>query len=464
MNKTAMALSAALLLYGCNSENTVSYKDYYNSTVKELSSVEYCGRNNYNNGDIKAAKFIIGQLQSFGIAPMINQLETDSTAHPHYKSEIKPGSRGRWESEDSTYIPYLQNFTFPLNVMRGEMNISLDGKTLTPTVDYIVKEFSPTCKGEFTVATLDTAYYQTPELFVGKLNSGEYKKSFVVLDWKLFLQKKLYDTPFDVYQKCIAPLCNVGGLILKQQEQFPYFKARSYYSSKIPVIMVNESFPNDAKEIAVNIESEMISNHDAHNIVAYLPGKSGSETCITFIAHYDHLGLMGKENLFPGANDNASGVAMLLALAKYYSANLPDNNIQFIFLDAEESNLLGAFYYAENPYEPLSKIKYLVNFDMIGDNGDELICEISNEGALGLDLLKTLNSRYGNPFKDVHCNELSDNSDHYAFALKHVPALYLTVEGDMYQYYHTPRDTYEHASDANFNRLFDLIRQFVDNI
>lgn len=388
MNMATMAIASALLLFGCSNRDTVSYKDYYNGTVKELSSPEYCGRNNYNNGDIKAAKYIIDQLKSFGIAPMINQLGTDSTAHPHYKSEIRPGGLGRWESEDSTYQAYLQNFTFPLNIMRGEMNVSLDGRTLTPTVDYIVKEFSPTCKGEFAVTALDTAYYQTPELFVGKLNSGEYKNSFVVLDWKLFLQKELYDTPFDVYQKCIAPLSNVGGLILKQQEQFPYFKARSYYNSKVPVIMVNESFPNDANKITVSIESEMINNHDAHNIVAYLPGKYDSETCITFIAHYDHLGLMGKENLFPGANDNASGVAMLLALAKYYSTNLPDNNIQFIFLDAEESNLLGAFYYAENPYEQLSKIKYLVNFDMIGDNGDELICEISSEGALGLDLLK----------------------------------------------------------------------------
>ena len=165
MNMTTMAIASALLLFGCSNRDTVSYKDYYNGTVKELSSPEYCGRNNYNNGDIKAAKYIIDQLKSFGIAPMINQLGTDSTAHPHYKSEIRPGGLGRWESEDSTYQAYLQNFTFPLNIMRGEMNVSLDGRTLTPTVDYIVKEFSPTCKGEFAVTALDTAYYQTPELF-----------------------------------------------------------------------------------------------------------------------------------------------------------------------------------------------------------------------------------------------------------------------------------------------------------
>lgn len=459
-----MALSATLLLYGCNSKYKVSYKEYYNSTVKELSSVEYCGRNNYNNGDIKAAKFIIGQLQSFGIAPMYRQSDTETVARPSFKSEVHPGGWGRWEEQDSTYRPYLQNFCFPLNVMRGQMSVSIDGKQLTPTVDYIVKEFSPTCKGEFAIATLDSAYYQNPELFVGKLNSGEFKNSFVILDWKLFLQKELYDTPFDVYQKCIAPLCNVGGLILKQQEQFPYFKARSYYNSNMPVLMVNENFPANAQRIAVDIESRMIENHDAHNIIAYLPGKSDSETCITFAAHYDHLGLMGKENLFPGANDNSSGVAMLLALAKYYSANTPNNNIQFMFLDAEETNLLGAFYYTENPYEPLSRIKYWIEPDMIGDNGDELICEISDEGALGLNLLRSLNSKMENPFNEIRCNELTDNSDHYAFAIKHVPAMYLTVEGDMYQYYHTPRDTYEHTSDANFNRLFDLIRQFVDNI
>ena len=458
MKKATMAMVSSLLLFGCNSEDTASYREYYNSNVKELSSIEYCGRNNYNNGDIKAAKYIIDQLRTMGIAPMPNRLQESAvTAYPEHKSEIKPGTLGRWHGEDTIYTSYLQNFTFPLNVMRGQMEICVDGKTLIPTTDYIVKEFSPTCKGKFSVVALDTAYYNSSELFVGKMNSGEFKDAFVVLDWKLFLQKELYDTPFDVYRKCIAPLDKVGGLILRQEEQFPYFKARSYYNSKVPVIMVNNSFPADAKSMEVDIESSMIPDHDAHNIIAYLPGRSEGDNCITFIAHYDHLGLMGAENLFPGANDNASGVSMLLTLARYYSTNLPDNNIQFIFLDAEESNLLGAFYYAENPYEPLSKIKYMINLDMIGDNGNNLICETSCEGAGGLELLKKINGKQKSPFSSIDCGELSDNSDHYAFALKHVPVLYLTVEGDMYKYYHTPRDTYDNTSDANFERLFNLL-------
>ncbi len=460
MNRAIMAMAASLLLSGCNNEDSLSYRDYYNSAVKELSSAEYCGRSNYNNGDIKAAKFIIEQLKASGIAPMYRQSDTETVARPSFKSEVKPGDWGRWEEKDSTYKPYLQNFTFPLNVMRGQMSVSVDGKLLTPTVDYIVKEFSPTCKGEYAVATLDSAYYRNPELFIGKMNSGEFKDSFVVLDWKLFLKNELYDTPFDVYKQCIASLNRVGGIILKQQEQFPYFKARSHYNSNMPVLMVNGNFPTNAQRIAIDIESRMIEKHDAHNIVAYLPGKSDSETCITFAAHYDHLGLMGAENVFPGANDNASGVAMLLALAKYYSANTPYNNIQFMFLDAEETNLLGAFYYTENPYEPLSRIKYWIEPDMIGDNGDELICEISEEGALGLELLRNLNSKMETPFKEIRCNDLTDNSDHYPFALKHVPAIYLSVQGDMYRYYHTPRDTYEHTSDANFERLFNLLLQF----
>ena len=68
-----------------------------------------------------------------------------------------------------------------------------------------------------------------------------------------------------------------------------------------------------------------------------------ADTYYTFIAHYDHLGCMGEGFVFPGANDNASGAAMLVTLAKYFSKHRPRHGIQFILLDAEEETRLGSF-------------------------------------------------------------------------------------------------------------------------
>ena len=81
---------------------------------------------------------------------------------------------------------------------------------------------------------------------------------------------------------------------------------------------------------------------------------------------------MGKDVYFPGANDNASGVAMLLNLANYYSKkeNQPKCSIAFIAFAGEEAGLLGSKYFSEHPLIPLNKMKFLVNLDLLG-TGDE---------------------------------------------------------------------------------------------
>ncbi len=451
-------------LSSCSQKEKISaeMKGYYNLVVKELSSEKYMGRSDYDNGDIKAAKFIIDELQKAGAKPVISGQSEFKSAYPVRKSVVRPYHYGRWQTEDSLYLPYLQNFTYPLNVMRGAMSLSVDGVQMEPTVDYIVKEFSPSCSGEFKIEVLDEEYYN-PEKFFKYLNSGAFKKSFILLDWRLFKEKMPVDD-LEIYNTYFSPLDMVGGLILQDKEQFPFFKARSYYNTPMPVLMVNSTFPKDAQTLEIELESEMIPEHDAHNIIARIEGTKGGDERILFMAHYDHLELMGKDNVFAGANDNASGVATLLSLVKYYSQHKPEKTIDFLFLDGEEENLLGAFYYAENAPAPLEKIKYAINVDMVGDTGDTLICEVSNEGEKGLQLFNEINKGLEGGFNDIHRQDLTDNSDHYALALKGVPVIYFTVEGEYYKYYHTPRDIYENTSDMNFERIFNLITSFVSQI
>lgn len=460
MKRLLAVMALALSLSGCT-----NYRSCYDRVLQELSSERYYGRSVYGDGDIHAARYLIDRLSEIeGIRPCPAAGEESNPARPYLKSPVEPAGEGRWNvvEDKEKYLPYLQHFQFPMNVMRGALSLSVDGIAYAPAFDFTVKEFSPSCHGFFKLAYLDEEAYRS-EGFMEHLGSGLYRDCFVVIDWERYLETIRPD-PFDKYKPWLTELENVGGVILRQEEQFPYFKARTYYQSNCPVLFVNGSFPNDAREIEFHLDAEMLPTRDAHNIVAWLPGSDPScDTYYTFIAHYDHLGCMGSDCFYPGANDNASGAAMLVTLAKYFSKNRPRHGVQFILLDAEEENLLGAFFYCENPRLPMEKTEYLIDLDMVADDGDHLATEISESGAAGLERFRSLNAKNGKfpPF-DIALQDFSDVSDHFAFGLKGVPCIYFSTEGSMYPYYHTPRDTYEHTSGANFDRLFALLTGFVE--
>jgi len=446
----------------------IDYRAYYNQAVEEISSEENFGRSEFGNGDIMAAKIIIDKaLEIKDLAAKGQDASYQAKAvYPPFKSEVQPCDEGRWASIEGKekYLPYLQHLSMPMNVMRGDMAVSIDGKALKATYDFTAKEFSPTCHGEFGLKTVKDEKITEGE-FVSYLNSGEFKDCFAVVSWQKYLE--LPANHFERYIPYLGKLDKekIAGVIMKDSELFPYFKARSYYNLDIPVLMATDAaIPEDGKSIKVDIDAKMLPRHDGHNIIAYLPGTDPeAEQYYTFIAHYDHLGLMGRDNIYPGANDNASGAAMLLTLAKFFSENRPSHGIQFIWLDTEEENLLGAFYYCGNPTMPLDKIKFLINLDMIADNTDHLATECNEIGMSELAKIQAINSDNGGytPF-DITLQDLSDNSDHFAFDDKGVPVVYFSTEGDYYQHYHTPRDTYKNSTDENFERLFRMLTKYID--
>lgn len=461
MKKLTLIMASVMMMAGC-AQNTrpADNKVYYNQIVKELSADHYYGRSSYMDGDIKAAKYIIGELMALGVAPAPASVAEEVGVAPEYKSVVSPCGAGRWSGGSAQELAYLQHFSFPMNVFRGAMDVVVDGDTLECSVDYTIKEFSSAAKGEYDIVYIDNKHLTTKGL-VKYLDSGKFKNSFVVLDWDYY-QANLEYHPFERYQPYLLPLKNVGGVILKggSKDLFPYFKSRSYYTVNMPVLMTTCDFPEDAKKISVNIESELLPKQDAHNIMAYIPGKKDPQKCLMFSAHYDHLGVAGRENIFNGANDDASGVAMLLVLARYFQENRPDYSVMFLFTDAEEENLLGAFYYAENPRIPLEDVFAYVEVDMIADNGDHLDIQISEQGESLMKMFEDVNKGMSNPFGSMTLEDLNDDSDHYPFALKKVPVFYMSVGGDYHKHYHTPRDIYENSSDANFGRFYELMVDF----
>ncbi len=470
MKKILLLAMCMSMLQGCsnNTEKLLPSKEYYVDVVGELSSAQYYGRSNYENGSVKAAEFILGEIGKLGVKTVPEEVIVKAwegkqkpelhALQPEFKSMITPSDPRRWSNGTPEQLSYMQHFTHPLNAQRGAVELVVDGDTLNHTVQYTLKEFSPTFKGELDVVYLDNKYL-LPDEFCKYVNSGAFKDKAVVLDWDRFCETMYTFPGIEVYKTYFVPMENVGALICKGKELLPYFKSRNHFNTPMPVFMVDETFPADAKKVSIDVEAQMIEN-DAHNIIAWIPGTKYTEKHYIISCHYDHLGICGDE-IFYGANDNASGTAMLLNLMRHYKENPPEYSVMFIFFDAEENNLLGSFFYADNPLLPLEDIQYFVELDMIGDNGNTIYCQISDSGEEGLECLNAISSSLPVPFAKLDRHPLDDYADHYPFALKGVPAIYIEMDGDTNKNYHSPRDTFENFSADNYERLFTLITEFV---
>ncbi|HPJ82931.1 MAG TPA: M28 family peptidase [Bacteroidales bacterium] len=396
---------------------------YYKEVIRELSSKKYEGRSDFSNGDRKAAKYIARQFRQIpGVEPSVDG-------------------------------GYLQPFTYNVNVFHKKMEMSVDGIVLEPGKDFIVREFSPSQKGTWPLKYINPEDHD-PERLLPILESGDFRDSYVVLQYDLVF-KYMGIAPFELYKTPIA------GLIMVQDKVPSFFKSRSGTVQPIPVIWAGPGFPDDAKQIQVRFESRMIEGYTSSNVIAHIPGTSRADSCIVFIAHYDHLGHFGKEVYYPGAHDNASGVAFILTLAHYYALpeNRPELTYVFIAVAAEENNLLGSTYYTNHPVVPLDRTLQVIDPDMVADNGERLFLETGPGGEETLQRFKHINDSLG--LFTIEQRPLSNDSDHYPFAMKKVPALYMMVDGDAFDVYHTPLDDYHHIYTNRYLSLFRLVTAFA---
>jgi hypothetical protein len=205
---------------------------------------------------------------------------------------------------------------------------------------------------------------------------------------------------------------------------------------------------------------------EGNNIVAYVEGKSKKDEFIIVTAHYDHLGKRGDE-VFNGADDNASGTSTLLELAKAFQGAVlegsrPERSIVFAWFCGEEKGLLGSEYYSENPIFPLENTIANVNIDMVGrvndkykDNPDYIY--VIGSDRLSSDLHKineSVNQKYTQLTLDYTYNGENDpnkfyyRSDHYNFAKKGIPAIFY-FNGTHEDYHRTTDD----IEKINFDKM-----------
>ncbi len=425
--RKALLIIMAFVALACTKKE-FNHVEAFEGIVADLASPEFAGRSLYQDGELRAANYIVEKFNEFCTSDFVEK-------------------------------PCFQQFSYPLNTTRGDMFFAVDGKEYKAFEDYVIKEFSTGADCTMPIIYALEEKFYNPDSFASGIASLGAENSFVVLDYDKF---HTLPSDGDRYFKYLKEL-NIGGVIFKFSKKPNYFKARAFFTTPYPVICVGPEFPAEAKEATVKFQNEFIEKHNSQNVFARIKGTSDSDSCWMFIAHYDHLGMMGKENVCLGANDNASGTAGVLTLAHYYSLpeNRPELDMVFLWVGGEEANLLGSRFYVENPMFPLENIKYLINLDMIGDTPDMLYYEGGEEANRGLDLFMQINKERGY-FANPHRGELVDNSDHYYFAKAGVPAMYFESKGEYYKYYHSPDDHLGHFTSESYKMIFEMVKEFVE--
>lgn len=200
------------------------------------------------------------------------------------------------------------------------------------------------------------------------------------------------------------------------------------------------------------------------NMIAYIEGKS--DEAIVISAHYDHIGIINNE-IYNGADDNASGVAALLKFAAYFKTNKPQHTLIFAAFDAEEMELQGSKAFVAKPTVDLNKIKLNINMDMIShnDKAELYACGTAKYPGLKKYFYTTnpnLKVLFGHDDPKSGHDDWTNQSDHSSFNDKNIPFIYFGVED--HKDYHKPSDEYSNMNKAFFTDAAQSILEIIINI
>lgn len=198
------------------------------------------------------------------------------------------------------------------------------------------------------------------------------------------------------------------------------------------------------------------------NVLGYINNQA--EKTIIIGAHYDHLGLGGEGSLYRegeaihnGADDNASGVSVLLKLAQNLRDSLPSSNYLFMAFSGEEMGLLGSNYFTKNPTIDLSKSNFMINMDMVGRLREDKTLSVSGTGTASI-WPQVLNST-NKGFKLVLQESGVGPSDHTSFYLQDIPVLHFFT--GQHEDYHKPTDDSEKLNYNGMEMIADYIYAIV---
>jgi aminopeptidase YwaD len=407
---------------------------YARMLLKQLTSEEFAGRNVADSGIFKAAKFIEDQLQSNGIMPLA-QLNNS----------------------------YRQCFPMPASLLIKEVNVKLDGRELQLGKEYLALPTAKSVQGDFDIKYIPINNKTNPEKIIKKITKAP--NYFYFLDYsKAYLLKAKNKENYNKLKRVhYLSEPSPRGYILLDSSSF-YYTAKSFSNLNHQIIVLNAKklqFKKPPQKINTKYSVSTQPNTEICNIIGYIPGKIYPDSFIVIGAHYDHLGKVAVQH-FPGANDNASGVAMLLDLSREFARSdiKPDYSLIFISFAGEEIGLLGSKYFTVYSPIELKKIKLMINLDMVGSGKEGIYVVNAKANPTIFQKLQEINDekKY---VTDMRAGGSSCSSDHCPFDQLGIPAIFIFSRDKDYPYYHIPDDDYDKLPLDGYEGIFKLIYDYI---
>ncbi len=258
-------------------------------------------------------------------------------------------------------------------------------------------------------------------------------------------------------------LVNLGSMASDLQSGYKNIQAKG-----LPVVFVtnNELAAKLQQGGEVSLQTGLRETEvEAYNVVAELD--HGAKHTVLIGAHYDHLGMGGENSLYRGeeaihngADDNASGVAAMLEIARYISENpkeFPQYNFRFVAFSAEEMGLLGSAHFTKNTTVGKRSLRYMINLDMVGRMEDSLLA-INGVGtsAAWPELLEKIDC-YGLKLKTSKSGV--GPSDHTNFYHQKIPVLHFFT--GTHSDYHKPSDDVDKINFAGMESVVGFILELI---
>lgn len=407
-----------LALWPVQSQDTV----YARAVVDSLCSERMAGRGYIDHGDFKAARYIAREFRSMGL--------------------------------DSISNGYLQPFPISVNTFPTEPEVIIDGKKLTPGEDYIIAPQSGKVFGDFECVYYDRLNLPERKFFNKLVKKDFFKNKVIAIKPEGIEENEVTTAILENYFGAPAIITIAAGKLTwgVSMEQVPYGMAE----------VTHGIIDRQTKKVSLEIKNDFIRKYETQNVVAMMKGTAQPDSFMVLMAHYDHLGKMGESCVFRGANDNASGTAMLLNLAKYYKEHAPKYSIVFIAFGAEEAGLVGSFFFNKSKVIAPEKVKFYFNFDILG-TGEEGIKVVN--ATVHKDAFKKLEAihRKQQMLPAIEKRGAASISDHHFFHEAGCKGFYFYTLGGS-KAYHDIHDVPENLTLAGFKGVFQLVTAFIDQL
>lgn len=404
MNKPIIQL---ILFFLAVSPLTAQDMKQVRQDIQQLTSERQFGRGYVRNGDKRAAEYLKDRFKEIGLKPVDGN--------------------------------YFQKFQLSVNTF-SKVKLELNGKELELGREFILKANSGSGKLEVEGLALQKKNIMDQTESIGLLDITALTESEKLEGGNAQL---LIDAD-SILTASIAPTAAV-----------------------LPrLIVVPQAFPEVLNEVKIEVKGKVKKNYTSQNVLGKLEGSAFPDSIIVVSAHYDHLGGYDKENIFfPGANDNASGISMLLQLATHFSKpeNKPEYSMLFIAFGGEEAGLVGSRAFVEFPPLPLGQIAFVQNLDIIstGDKGITIV-----NGSVfphHFQLIDSINKVH-ELLPGIGSRGKAANSDHYFFSEIGIPSFFIYTEGSARTYYHDVRDKADTLPLTKYAEVYRLLTLFLPSL